>query len=304
MWSQNYDPLHSHFWSTVEAALPVVILLAYIASNIFRPHHAALVSLLIANIIATMIFQLPVSVASVASVFGAITGFFTIGWIVLNVFFLYRLTIVTGSFEMFQQMVETITKDRRIQLLLIAFAFGSFFEGATAFGTPVAITGAILIGLGFSPLASSALSLIANTTAVGYAAFGAPELALKTSMGLDPDLIGAMIGRQVSVFSVIIPFWLIFVFAGWRGMIEILPAILVTGVSFGLSQFVVSNYFNFWSVSMVSSLISLSCLILLLQIWQPAKIWRTTAMRHHNPYAVNGDGTSDESRTRLDLSNA
>ena len=301
MWSQNYDPLHSHFWSTFEAALPVVILLAYIASNIFRPHHAAFVSLLIANIIATMIFQMPVSISSIASVFGAVSGFVTIGWIVVNVFFLYRLTIITGSFTQLHDLIENISKDRRIQILLIAFAFGSFFEGATAFGTPVAITGAILIGLGFSPLAASALSLIANTTAVGFAAFGAPELALKTSMGLDPDLMGAMIGRQVSVFSVIIPFWLIFVYAGWRGMLEVFPAILVTGLSFGLSQFVVSNYFNFWSVSMVSSVISLTCLILFLQIWQPARIWRVTAMRHHDPYRDHSEVTADEQYARTNL---
>lgn len=295
MWEQNYNPLHSQFWSTVEAALPVVILLSYIASNIFRPHHAALVALLIANIIAAMIFEMPVSIGILASGYGMVSGFVTVGWTVLNVFFLYRLTVMSGRFDLLQRLVGRITKDCRIQLLLIAFAFGSFFEGSTAFGTPVAITGAILIGLGFKPLAAAVLSLIANTTAVGYAAFGVPELALQTSMGVDPQLMGAMVGRQVSVFSVLIPFWLIYVFAGWRGMWEVWPAILVTGLSFGVTQFVVSNYFSFTLVSIIASLVAMASLLLWLSFWQPKKIWRATAMRHHNPYEADPSASEGES---------
>lgn len=284
MWVQNYNPLDSHFWSTVEAALPVVILLGYIASNLFKPHHAALVALLIALLIATMIFEMPVQLALLSSGFGVISGFVSIGWIVLNVLFLYRLTVSSGRAAQLQNLVGHITQDRRLQILLIAFAFGSFFEGTTGFGTPVAITGAILIGLGFSPLAASVLSLIANTTAVGYAAFGAPILALQTSMGVDAFTMGAMVGRQLSIFGVIIPFWLMFVFAGWRGMMGVFPAILVTGISFGLTQFLVSNYLNYWAVDMVASLVSMTCLILLTRVWQPAQIWHSTHLRHNDPY--------------------
>ena len=179
-----------------------------------------------------------------ASLLGVVTGFFPIGWIVLNVIFLYRITVETGRFELLQRAIGGVTTDRRLQLLLIAFAFGAFFEGASGFGTPVAITGAILIGLGFSPLAASGLSLIANTAPVAYGALGTPIQGLASVTGLDPYMLGAMVGRQLPFFSLIVPFWLIWAFAGWRGMMAIWPAILVTGVSFAIPQFLISNYIN------------------------------------------------------------
>jgi HSP20 family molecular chaperone IbpA len=156
-------------------------------------------------------------------VLGAVTGFFPIGWIVLNVIFLYRLTVAKGAFETLQTTIGAVMTDRRIQLLLIAFSFGAFFEGASGFGTPVAVTGAILIGLGFSPLAASGLSLIANTAPVAYGALGTPIAGLASVTGLDPYILGAMVGRQLPFFSVIVPFWLIWAFAGWRGMLQIWP---------------------------------------------------------------------------------
>jgi lactate permease len=205
----------------------------------------------------------------------------------LNVIFLYRLTKEKGWFDTLQQSIGDITGDRRLQLLLIAFCFGAFFEGASGFGTPVAVTGAILIGLGFSPLAASGLSLIANTAPVAYGALGAPIAGLASVTGIDPYLLGAMIGRQLPFFSLIVPFWLIVAFAGWRGMIAIWPAILVCGVSFAIPQFLISNYVNPWIVDIGASLMSMACLIGFLKIWQPKKIWTSPALRTHDTSAVS-----------------
>jgi len=208
-----------------------------------------------------------------------VTGFFPIGWIVLNVIFLYRLTVEKCVFQTLQTTIGGVTEDRRLQLLLIAFCFGAFFEGASGFGTPVAVTGAVLIGLGFSPLAASGLSLIANTAPVAYGALGTPIQGLASVTGLDPYLLGAMFGRQLPIFSLIVPFWLIWAFAGWKGMKEVWPAILVTGVSFAIPQFLVSNFVNPWIVDVVASLVSMACLIGFLKIWQPKQLWLSPALR-------------------------
>src|SRR5262249_34430641 len=167
---------------------------------------------------------LPANMSLRATVLGPVTGFFPIGWIVLNVIFLYRLTVEKGVFETLQNTIGGVTNDRRLQLLLIAFSFGAFFEGASGFGTPVAVTGAILIGLGFSPLAASGLSLIANTAPVAYGALGTPIAGLASVTGIDPFPLGAMVGRQLPFFSLIVPFWLIWAFAGFRGMLAVWPA--------------------------------------------------------------------------------
>jgi lactate permease len=269
MWNQVYDPLNSKALSTIAAALPVVTLLVLIASNKVKAHWAAIVALVVANLVAILIFTLPADMSLRATVLGAITGFFPIGWIVLNVIFLYRLTVEKGVFEILQNTIGGVTNDRRLQLLLIAFSFGAFFEGASGFGTPVAVTGAILIGLGFSPLAASGLSLIANTAPVAYGALGTPIAGLASVTGLDPFALGAMVGRQLPFFSLIVPFWLIWAFAGWRGMIKIWPAILVTGVSFAVPQFLISNFINPWIVDIGASLISMACLVSFLKVWQP-----------------------------------
>ncbi len=178
-----------------------------------------------------------------------------------------------------QTTIGGVTNDRRLQLLLIAFSFGAFFEGASGFGTPVAVTGAILIGLGFSPLAASGLSLIANTAPVAYGALGTPIAGLASVTGIDPFLLGAMVGRQLPFFSLIVPFWLIWAFAGWKGMKDIWPAILVTGVSFAIPQFLISNFINPWIVDIGASLISMACLIGFLKVWKPKVIWTSPALR-------------------------
>src|SRR5262247_886518 len=286
MWDQHYDPFNNQVLSTIAAALPVVTLLVLIASNKVKAHIAAIAALIVANLVAIYVFTMPAGLALRASVLGAATGLFPIGWIILNVIFLYRLTVEKGAFATLQQAIGGVTPDRRLQLLLIAFAFGAFFEGASGFGTPVMVTGAILIGLGFSPLAASGLSLIANTAPVAYGALGTPIAGLASVTGLDPFMLGAMVGRQLPFFSLIVPFWLIWAFAGWRGMIQIWPAILVCGVTFAVPQFLVSNFINPWIVDIAASLISMACLIGFLKIWRPKQLWLSPALRSHDDSAA------------------
>src|SRR6201999_3304586 len=208
--------------------------------------------------------------------------------------FLYQITVATGQFELLKRAVGGVTEDRRLQLLLIAFSFGAFFEGASGFGTPVAITGSVLIGLGFSPLAASGLSLIANTAPVAFGALGTPIQGLASVMASSPDQVGplayqlgAMVGRQLPLFSLLVPFWVVWAFAGWKGMKDVWPAILVTGITFAIPQFVVSNYVNPWIVDIAASLISMACLIGFLKFWQPAKIWTSEALRQADISAPN-----------------
>ena len=286
MWNQVYDPFSNPVLSTIAAALPVVTLLVLIASGRAKAHLAALVALVVGILVAVFLFTMPAGLALRAAVLGAVIGFFPIGWIVLNVIFLYRLTVATGAFATLSQAIGGVTRDRRLQLLLIAFSFGAFFEGASGFGTPVAVTGAILIGLGFSPLAASGLSLIANTAPVAYGALGTPIAGLASVTGLDPYLLGAMVGRQLPFFSLIVPFWLIWAFAGFRGMLQIWPAILVCGLSFAIPQFLISNFVNPWIVDVGASLISMACLIGFLRIWEPAELWLSPALRSRDDSAA------------------
>ena len=286
MWNQVYDPLNQQALSTLVAAIPVVTLLVLLASGKIQAHLAALVALAAAILVATVVFTMPPGHAIRATLLGVATGLFPIGWIVLNVIFLYRLTVEKGVFETLQRTIGSITADRRLQLLLIAFAFGAFFEGASGFGTPVAVTGAILMGLGFSPLAASGLSLIANTAPVAYGALGTPIAGLASVTGLDPYLLGAMVGRQLPFFSLAVPFWLIWTFAGRRGMLEIWPAILVSGASFAVPQYLISNFINPWIVDIGASLISMGCLIGFLRVWQPRELWLSPALRTRDDSAA------------------
>ncbi|MDA9501756.1 L-lactate permease [Bradyrhizobium sp. CCBAU 11357] len=286
MWNQIYDPLHSPVLSTIAAAVPVVTLLVLIASGRVQAHIAAVIAVIVTNLITIFVFTMPANMSIRASVLGIVTGFFPIGWIVLNVIFLYQVTVTTGRFELLKRAVGGVTEDRRLQLLLIAFSFGAFFEGASGFGTPVAITGAVLIGLGFSPLAASGLSLIANTAPVAYGALGTPIQGLASVTGLDPYILGAMVGRQLPFFSLLVPFWVVWAFAGWRGMKDVWPAILVTGLSFAIPQFVISNYINPWIVDIGASLISMGALILFLKVWQPKQLWLSPALRGRDESAA------------------
>jgi lactate permease len=299
MWNQVYNPFGNAALSTIAAAIPVVTLLVLIASGKVKAHIAAIIALVVANLIAIFVFTMPAGMSIRASLLGVVAGFFPIGWIVLNVIFLYRITVATGRFELLQRAIGGVTEDRRLQLLLIAFSFGAFFEGASGFGTPVAVTGAILIGLGFSPLAASGLSLIANTAPVAFGALGAPIQGLATVTGIDPFLLGAMIGRQLPIFSLMVPFWVVWAFAGWKGMKDVWPAVLVTGVSFAIPQFVISNYINPWIVDIGASLISMGCLILFLKVWQPKVLWLSPVLRGKDESAATMKPVTPLDRTPL-----
>jgi lactate permease len=272
MWHQVYDPLGNPFFSTVLAAIPVAVLLLTIGIFQIKAHYAALLALGTALVIAVLVFGMPAAMAGKTAFFGALTGLLPIGWIILNVIFLYKLSESTGRFKILQDSIAGITNDRRLQLLLVAFAFGAFFEGASGFGTPVAVTGAILIGLGFSPLAASALSLIANTAPVAYGALGTPIIGLQSVTGLDLNTLSAMVGRQLPFFSVLVPFWLIWAFAGFKRMLEIWPAILVTAVAFAIPQFLMSNFHGPTLVDIVASLVSMACLAMFLKMWRPKTV--------------------------------
>ena len=256
-WSQTYNPLGSAVLSTAVAALPVVVLLGCIASGRIKAHVAALLGLATALLIVVAVLGMPPATALAACAMGAAYGLLPIGWIVLNIIYLYQLTKDRGAFDQMQASIGTVSADKRVQLVLIAFSLGAFFEGAAGFGTPVAITGALLIGLGFSPLQASGLSLIANTAPVAFGAMGTPILALQGVTGIDVLTLSKMVGRQVPIFAVVIPFWLIFAYDGLRGIKETWPALLVAGVSFAIPQFLLSNYHGPYLVDVVAGATSM-----------------------------------------------
>lgn len=271
MWSQLYDPFGSMAVSAAVAATPVVVLLGGIGIFELRAHVAALLGLGAALAVAILAYGMPVSMAGLAAVYGAAFGLLPIGWIILNVIFLYQLTSGKGEFAVLQRSISAISDDRRLQVLFIAFCLGAFFEGAAGFGTPVAVTAAMLIGLGFRPLAASGLSLIANTAPVAFGALGTPIIALAAVTGLDLHELSAMVGRQLPFFSVIVPFWLVTAFVGLRKTLEIWPPILIAGVSFAVPQYLVSNFHGPWLVDIIAAIVSMASLALFLRVWRPAK---------------------------------
>ena len=281
IWQQVYDPFHSMFMSTLLAAVPVVVMLVCLGFLHMRAHLAAGLGLVAALAVAIFAYGMPVDMAGRAAMYGGFTGLLPIGWIVLNIIFLQQLAEQNGSFKILQDSLSGITEDRRLQLLLIAFCFGAFFEGAAGFGTPVAVTAGILIGLGFSPLAASGLSLIANTAPVAFGALGTPVITLAKVHGYDLMEVTAMIGRQLPFFSLLVPFWLIWAFAGRKAMMEIWPAILVTGLAFAIPQFLVSNFIGPELVDIIAAIVSMAALVLFLRVWQPKKVWTSTSLKGH-----------------------
>jgi lactate permease len=281
IWQQVYDPFGNMVISTLLAAIPVVVMLVALGFLHIKAHIAAGLGLLAAVIVAVFAYGMPLIMAGKAAMFGGFTGLLPIGWIVLNIIFLQQLAEQNGSFKVLQASLSGITDDRRLQLLLIAFCFGAFFEGAAGFGTPVAVTAGILIGLGFSPLAASGLSLIANTAPVAFGALGTPVITLAKVHGYDLMEVTAMIGRQLPFFSLLVPFWLIWAFAGRKAMMEIWPAILVTGLSFAIPQYLVSNFIGPELVDIIAAIVSMVSLILFLRVWQPRKIWTSPNLKGH-----------------------
>lgn len=276
LWMQNYDPLGQPFLSTLMAALPVLVLLGSIAFLKIRIHYSALLGLGVALATAVFVYGMPVKAAGATTFLGAAYGLFPIGWIILNLIFLYQLTVQKGLFDVLRSSLATVAPDPRIQIILIAFSFGAFFEGAAGFGTPVAVTAAILIQLGFKPLEASGLSLIANTAPVAFGALGTPIIALSGVTGLDLHRLSAMVGRQLPFFSVIVPFWVVWAFAGFRGMLGVWPAALVAGLSFAVPQFLVSNFHGPWLVDIVASMASMAAVGILLRFWQPKDAWKSS----------------------------
>ena len=281
VWQQSYNPFASMVLSTAFAAVPVVVMLVGLGFLHLKAHVAAGLGLLAAIAIAVFAYGMPAEMAGKAAFLGGLTGLLPIGWIVLNIIFLHRLADENGSCKIQEDTIANVTQDRRLQLLLIAFSYGAFFEGAAGFGTPVAVTAAILIGLGFSPLAASGLSLIANTAPVAYGALGTPIITMAKVHGYDLMALSAMVGRQLPFFSLLVPFWLIWAFAGRKGMMEIWPAILVSGLSFAIPQFLVSNYIGPELVDVIAAISSMACLILFLRVWKPKVIWTSTSLKGH-----------------------
>ena len=274
-WTQNYTPLLDSLpASALVAAIPVVVLLGLLAFFHVRAHWAAMAGLVTVVILATLVYGMPAQMVVAAAAYGAMYGLMPIGWIVLNVVFLYQISVQTGQFEVVRKSIVSLSADRRIQVLLIAFSFGAFIEGAAGFGAPVAICAAMLIGVGFRPLQAASLALIGNTAPVAFGSLGIPIISLAQVTGLPLLQLSAMTGRQLPFFSFMIPFWLVIAMVGWRKTWEIWPACLVAGLSFAIVQFVVSNFHGPWLVDTASALASLGALLVLLQFWKPKTVWR------------------------------
>ena len=273
-WIQTYNPLGNLLLSSLVAALPVVILLGLLAIYHVRAHIAALIGLGSAMLVAILVYGMPTTLAVAAAANGAAFGLFPIGWIVLTAIFVYDITVETGQFEVVKQTIAGLADDRRIQVLLIAYSFGAFIEGAAGFGTPVAVSAAMLIGLGFKPLQAAGLSLIGNTAPVAFGALGTPIITLAKVTGLPLEQLSAMAGRQLPLFSLIVPFWLIWAMAGFKGMREVWPACLTAGGSFALAQFLISNYHGPWVVDIAGAIASIFSMVILLRFWQPRETWR------------------------------
>jgi lactate permease len=273
-WTQVYSPVAGNtFLSALVAALPVFVLLGFLAKHV-KAHLSALLGLLTCLLVATLVYRMPTGMAGMAAVHGALFGLLPIGWIVLNAIFIYDITVKSGDFEVVKHSIAGLAGDRRIQALLIAFSFGAFIEGAAGFGTPVAISAAMLIGLGFRPLQAAGLALIGNTAPVAYGALGSPLIALAGVTGLPLDMLSAAAGRILPIFSLIVPFWIIWTMAGRKAMLEVWPACLVAGGSFAVAQFAVSNFHGPWLVDIIGAIVSMVSLVLFLKVWQPKTTWR------------------------------
>lgn len=272
-WTQIYSPVFGNvFLSALVASFPVVVLLGLLAFGHVKAHLAALLGLGAALLVAILIYRMPPELAGLAALHGALYGLLPIGWIVLNAIFLYDISVKSGGFEVVKDSIANLSGDRRIQVLLVAFSFGAFIEGAAGFGTPVAISAAMLVGLGFHPLQASTLALIGNTAPVAFGALGTPLIALAAVTGLPVELLSAAAGRILPFFSLIVPTWIIWTMAGRKGVLEVWPACLVAGTSFALMQFLVSNFHGPWLVDLISSLVSMAACVVLLKFWSPAPV--------------------------------
>ncbi len=291
-WTQVYDPLHSWILSTLVAALPILVLFGLLAGLRVKPHWCAMAGAGTAVVVAVTIFGMPFPLAAMSFVYGVGFGVLKIAWIVLAAVYLYDVSVHTGQFEIMKESVAGITADRRLQLLLVAFCFGAFIEGAAGFGAPVAIAGAFMIGLGFQPFHAAALNLLANTSPVAWGAIGTPVHTLAAVSGLPESDLSAMIGRILPITGIIVPFWLVRAMVSWSETVEVLPAILVVGASFSLTQYFWSNHVDSNLVDIAGGVVSLVATVLFLRFWQPKRIWRLA----HERGAMSGAGAGAGAR--------
>ncbi len=268
-WQQLYTPLGSLGLSALAAVVPIIFFFLALAVFRLKGHVAGTITLALALLVAIFAFGMPADMAFAAAGYGFAYGLWPIAWIIVAAVFLYKLTVKSGQFEVIRSSVLSITGDQRLQVLLIGFSFGAFLEGAAGFGAPVAITAALLVGLGFNPLYAAGLCLIANTAPVAFGALGIPIIVAGQVTGIDAFKIGAMTGRQLPLLSIIVPFWLVAMMDGWKGIKETWPAALVAGVSFAVTQYYTSNYIGPELPDITSALVSLVCLTLFLKVWQP-----------------------------------
>jgi lactate permease len=273
-WTQVYDPFGRWWLSTLVAALPILVLFGLLVGLKVKPHWCAAAGALTAAAVATGFFSMPPILAFVSFGYGVAFGLLKIAWIVLTAVFLYDISVETGQFEIMKESVAGITPDRRLQVLLVAFCFGAFIEGAAGFGAPVAIAGAFMIGLGFRPFHAAALNLIANTAPVAWGSVGVPIHTLAAVCGLPESDLSATIGRILPITAVIVPFWLVRTMVSWKETFEVFPAILVVGSTFSLTQFFWSNYVDSSLVDIMSAVISIVATVVFLRFWRPRKIWR------------------------------
>jgi L-lactate transport len=270
-WTQIYAPLGGNLWlSALVAAIPIIFFFVALAVLRMKGHIAGLITVAIAVVIAIVVYQMPAPMALAATGYGFLYGLWPISWIIVAAVFLYKLTVKTGQFEIIRSSVLSITGDQRLQMVLVGFCFGAFLEGAAGFGAPVAITAALLVGLGFNPLYAAGLCLIANTAPVAFGALGIPITVAGKVTSTDPFLIGQMAGRQLPLLSLFVPFWLVFIMDGWRGVRETWPAIFVAAAAFALTQYYTSNHWAYELPDITSALVSLVVLTLFLRfVWQP-----------------------------------
>ena len=273
-WTQTYDPFGQWWLSTLVAGLPIIVLFSLLAGFKVKPHLCAIAGALTAMAVAILFFKMPLALAAMSFGYGVAFGLLKIAWIVLAAVYLYDISVETGQFEIMKESIAGITADRRLQVLLVAFCFGAFIEGAAGFGAPVAIAGAFMIGLGFRPFHAAALNLIANTAPVAWGGIGTPIHTLAAVTALPESDLSAMIGRILPFTAVLVPFWLVRTMVGWQETFEVLPAILVVGFSFALTQFFWSNYIDSNLVDIMGGVVSIIAVVIFLRFWKPKKIWR------------------------------
>lgn len=273
-WQQVYDPLGNIWLSSLIAALPILFFFVALAVLRMKGHLAGTLTVVLALLVSVFFYRMPLRMALAAAGDGFLFGLWPIAWIIVTAVFLYKVTVRTGQFEIIRASVVSVTEDQRLQMLMVGFSFGAFLEGAAGFGAPVAITAALLAGLGFNPLYAAGLCLIANTAPVAFGAMGIPMIVAGQVTGIDAFKIGAMVGRQLPFLSFIIPCWIVAIMDGWRGVRQTWPAILVCGGSFAVTQFLTSNFIGPQLPDITSSLVSLLSLTLFLKVWKPKTIFR------------------------------